>query len=443
MRRIIPIFLIFVATSTAWIYLSATVSQRTFTQSIKLQRNVGQLWGGPIVQPAPTTHYVAADASSWGMPQAGSIDASDIAVNIALEHRRKGLLWYPTYLSSFSGTYTIAQPAGARQYAFVMPLPKTDAVFENFSVRVDGKPLDSFRMKDGLVECALPPKPGATKIQVSYNVQGMGEWWYSFGQNVESVRNFNLVMDCNFADIDFPDAGIAPKVKTRTKDGWRLAWNYGSLFTSVRIGLVMPRKLNPGPWVEQVTRAAPISLFLFFFILFIITTLRRIDIHPMNYFFIAAAFFSFHLLLAYTADHLSIHVAFLLSAAVSIALVISYMRLVANLRFALVEVGVTQFVYLVLFSYTFFFEGLTGLAITVLGIITLFIVMQLTGRLDWAQALNPDGGETPHGGPSRKGPSPKSPDATPSSETTPACGAGSWQDEARTSPPDDDILSLD
>lgn len=443
MRRIIPIVLIFVATSAAWIYLSATVSQRTTTQSIKLQRDVGQLWGGPIVQPAPTTHYVAADASSWGMPQAGSIDASDIAVKIDLEHRRKGLLWYPTYQSSFSGTYNVSQPTGVRQYTFVMPLPKTDAVFENFSVRVDGKPLDSFSMKDGYVECALPPKPGAaTTVQVSYDVQGMGQWWYSFGQNVENVRNFKLVMDCNFADIDFPDAGIAPKVKTRTKDGWRLAWSYGSLFTSVRIGLVMPRKLNPGPWVEQVTKAAPISLFLFFFILFIITTLRRIELHPVNYFFIAAAFFSFHLLLAYTADHLSIHVAFLLSAAVSIALVISYMRLVANLRFALVEVGATQFIYLVLFSYTFFFEGLTGLAITVLGIITLFIVMQLTGRLDWAQTLNPDGGK-PHGGSSPKGPSQSGPDASPSNKATPAYGTGSWPGEARSYHPDDEILSLD
>jgi len=42
-----------------------------------------------------------------------------------------------------------------------------------------------------------------------------------------------------------------------------------------------------------------------------------------------------------------------------------------------------QFVYLVLFSYTFFFEGYTGLAITILCVATLFIVMQFTGRVDW------------------------------------------------------------
>jgi inner membrane protein involved in colicin E2 resistance len=103
----------------------------------------------------------------------------------------------------------------------------------------------------------------------------------------------------------------------------------------------------------------------------------------MNYFFIGAAFFSFHLLLAYLVDHISIHAAFLISSAVSIALVVTYMRLVVSNRFAFVEVAIFQFVYLVLFSYTFFFEGFTGLAITILCIVTLFVIMQFTGRVDW------------------------------------------------------------
>jgi hypothetical protein len=38
---------------------------------------------------------------------------------------------------------------------------------------------------------------------------------------------------------------------------------------------------------------------------------------------------------------------------------------------------------MVQFSYTFFFERFTALAITVLCILTLFVVMQFTGRVDW------------------------------------------------------------
>jgi len=105
----------------------------------------------------------------------------------------------------------------------------------------------------------------------------------------------------------------------------------------------------------------------------------------MNYFFLAGAFFSFHLLLAYLADHISIHLAFAICSVVSIFLVVSYLRLVVGPRFAYLEAGLAQFVYLVLFSYTFFLEGYTGLSITIGSILTLFIVMQKTARIRWGE----------------------------------------------------------
>jgi inner membrane protein involved in colicin E2 resistance len=113
--------------------------------------------------------------------------------------------------------------------------------------------------------------------------------------------------------------------------------------------------------------------------------MRGIDLHPMNYFFLATAFFAFHLLLAYLVDHVSIHVAFVICSLVSIALVVSYLRLVVGIRFAAREAGIAQLIYLVLFSYAFFFKGFTGLAVTVGAIVTLFLVMQLTGRVNWSE----------------------------------------------------------
>jgi len=121
--------------------------------------------------------------------------------------------------------------------------------------------------------------------------------------------------------------------------------------------------------------------------MFIITTVKKINVHPMSYFFVSVAFFSFHLLLAYLADHIDIHLAFIICSAVSIFLVISYMRLVVGTHFAFLETGLSQFVYLVLFSYAFFLEGFTGLTITICCILTLFIVMQFTGRIDWDKQL--------------------------------------------------------
>jgi hypothetical protein len=105
----------------------------------------------------------------------------------------------------------------------------------------------------------------------------------------------------------------------------------------------------------------------------------------MNYFFMACAFFSFHLLMAYLVDRISIHLAFIICSGVSVFLLVNYLRLVVGLKFAAVEAGLAQFVYLVLFSYAFFFDGYTGLSITIAAILTLFVIMQMTARVQWAQ----------------------------------------------------------
>jgi inner membrane protein involved in colicin E2 resistance len=97
--------------------------------------------------------------------------------------------------------------------------------------------------------------------------------------------------------------------------------------------------------------------------------------------------FAFHLLLAYLVDHVQIHVAFVAAALTSILLVVTYLRLVAGTRVALVRAGLSQLVFLVFFSYAFFFEGFTGLAVTLGSIVTLFILMQTTARLDWSQVF--------------------------------------------------------
>lgn len=57
--------------------------------------------------------------------------------------------------------------------------------------------------------------------------------------------------------------------------------------------------------------------------------------------------------------------AFVISSIVSIGLVISYLHLVVRLGLAVLEAGLSQLVYLVLFSNARFCEGLTGLIVTI------------------------------------------------------------------------------
>jgi inner membrane protein involved in colicin E2 resistance len=194
-----------------------------------------------------------------------------------------------------------------------------------------------------------------------------------------------MVITTDFSGFDFPDNSLSPTEKREAGNGWELRWDYQNLVSGYDIALAMPEKLQPGPLAGEISYFAPVSLLFFFFIVFILSEIRGIDLHPMNYFFLASAFFAFHLLLAYLVDHVSIHLAFAIASVVSILLVVSYLRLVVNWRFAVMDAGLAQLIYLVIFSYAFFFEGFTGLAVTIGAILTLFVVMQMTGRIRWDQ----------------------------------------------------------
>jgi len=383
-RRLIAVSFIYVCTVAGWMVLAGTMWDRTKKQDEKLQTSVSQLWGNPQSQSAPNAYFEITSGTNQRVHTA--LGKSDIKVYLELDYRKKGLLWYSTYRVRFTGEYLVENSTDQQKtMIFDFLLPSPTANYDNFRLAIGEVEVSEINISAGRVKQALELGPAENEtVLVSYESQGMDHWWYDFGMEVSQAKNFSLVINTNFANIDFSDESISPTTKVATDEGWRLSWNYVNRLSGGNIGMVMPNKLNPGPWAMQVIRAAPVSLFLFFFLLMIFATIKKVDIHPMNYFFIGAAFFSFHLLLAYLVDHISIHLAFWICSAVSIFLVVSYMRLVVGSRFAFREIALSQLVYLVLFSYTFFHKGFTGLAITILCICTLFVVMQFTAKVDWA-----------------------------------------------------------
>src|SRR2546430_12880808 len=98
-------------------------------------------------------------------------------------------------------------------------------------------------------------------------------------------------MITNFKEIDFPDNTLSPSRKTATSNGWDLDWNYKNLVSGYQIAMTMPEKLQPGPLAGRISFFAPGSLFFFFFLMLIITTMRGIELHPLNDFVPPEAFF--------------------------------------------------------------------------------------------------------------------------------------------------------
>ena len=401
-KRIVAIGFIVVCSSIAWAVLGSTIFYRTYSPDAQqLKARVASSWGTSQEQTPPTAGYEVVLhkqvlGTKDGMPIVREveerksnllpIEKSRVNVALWLDYRRKGLLWYSTYRVDFSGAYEFSNPTDQpQQVTFRMKLPAQQAVYDNLTFAVNDVPLTVSNEKNEAVATTIIPPKETAALKIGYHSQGLDSWNYSFGDGVTQVKDFQLQVTTNLSSFDLPENTLSPTEERKLPSGWELAWNYKSLVSGYHVGITLPQKLQPGPLAGRISYFAPISLLFFFFVLFVMTTVRGIELHPMNYFFLACAFFSFHLLMAYLVDHISIHVAFVVCSAISVFLLVTYLRLVPGMRRAALEAGLAQFVFLVLFSYAFFFEGFTGLAITIGAILTLFIAMQTTARIQWAE----------------------------------------------------------
>jgi hypothetical protein len=408
--RPFSIALIYVAAAVAWFALGSSVVYRSGEFSDRLSEEVALLWGGRQTQPAPdlwleregmTTERVEEkDASgrvtTREVTRPGivrvpiALDSSGVDVDLALDHRKKGLLWYDTYGVRLRGTYRARNPdPEPRTVVAHLSFPSDQVQFDGFTFRINGQdaaPADD--LSSGATARAVVPAGGDIALELGYDSRGLDTWTYLFApRGVAQVRDFTLTMRTDFEGIDFPAGSMSPSTSVRRGDGWELGWRFDSLLTGRTIAMDLPNRLNPGPLTARITYFAPVSLLFFFTVLIVLGVLRSRNLHPMHYAFLSAGFFAFHLLLAYLVDHLPMHWSFAIASATSVFLVTSYLRVVAGTHFAIARAGLAQLVFLVLFSYAFFFEGYTGLTVTIGAILTLFLLMQATARVDWTRAL--------------------------------------------------------
>lgn len=407
--RIVAICFVFGMASIAWMVLGGVMTQRTWSQGERLGPEVQELWGREHVQNAPQSTFIWEEDREVQRVEVNNgqtvnvtehekvhrempvrFSGTDIKVDLGLDQRLKGLMWYSLYNVSFDANWLYKHREDKTgKVRLVFEFPVAEGLYDGFKFVVNGEDrAATLQPENGKVFTEVQVKPGdALAINVAYRSRGANEWRYVPSSGVSSLENFKLQMSTDFDAIDFPVGTISPSLKTPTDSGYQLAWDFKQVVTGQAIGMKTPTRLQPGELAAALSFSAPISLLFYFLILFVLGTLRRIDIHPINYLFVAGAFFAFHLLFAYSVDHLHIVPAFVLSSLMSMVLVVSYLRLVVSSRFAFVEAALAQLVYLVGFSLAYFWEGFTGLTVTVLSILTLFVLMQLTGRVKWSEVF--------------------------------------------------------
>ena len=126
MKRFLGIATVWIGCALAWVVLGSTLLVRSDDSSLTGNNDVHQLWGPPTEQRQPVATYpdtrTVDDTRTVTDGLGGtrvvttqrteiydapiSLTGSSIEVDLALEHRRRGLQWYPSYTVDLSGRYT-------------------------------------------------------------------------------------------------------------------------------------------------------------------------------------------------------------------------------------------------------------------------------------------------------------------------------------------------
>src|SRR5258706_4435098 len=328
MRGLLAIGFIWLGCAVAWLILGSTVMVRTGDSSSALYGEVAALWGPPMQQAPPRAIYrvphkrvdkvIQHDTQGRSFEQEIEreewtdvtlpLEHSDIRARLDLEHRKKGLLWFATYGVQFHADYAVVNTTTERnRFDMPFPLSTNNAVYDGFAVLgADGKPVGA-RVENGTATWAWELAPGERRdFTVGYASRGTSTWGYEVAAGTGQVRNFKLVVDANFAEVDFPAGTLSPSRHARVSrenggggGGWHGEWTFASLVSNQPIGLELPQRASPGPLAARITFFAPVGLLFFFFVVAIFARTRAKEMHPLNYFFFGTAFFAFHLLFSY------------------------------------------------------------------------------------------------------------------------------------------------
>ena len=374
---------IIACTTLAWFLLGAALSYRTSESTATMQREVSGVWGPALTQDHPQAWFETPNAPGGKAQVLPS--ASQVAVGLCSEPKRRGLLWHRTYDVDVKADYVFTNPTKIPQTFYIsFPLPGDTAGLHGFEFRLGetATPAQAAPgQTGGVTRAILLPASGSVTLHTGYRTRGTNTWSYHFPDN-RRIAGFKLTMRTNFPDINFPVGTGSPGKRTLDSEGYTLVWDYPDVLAAPAIGMDMPKRLNAGPVAARIAFFAPVSLLFFVTIVLLIGAMMGTPLHPMHVFFISAGFFAFHLLFAYLVDLLPLLPSFLIAATVSVLLVCGYLKAVGGSGLFQIALP-AQAVYLVLFSASFFIGGLTGITLSVLAVITLALLMFLTANTDW------------------------------------------------------------
>lgn len=390
----------------AWGTLGGITSSRQSEQSHEMYQESSALWGPAYTLQPPTLNLTWEEtvetkkkvAKSDGSSEEdvttytqevrhsdGTLDSQHVSGVIHHEPRRKGLIWLPFYSIDIDSAFRLTNPTDKTVDATLSWDPDLDSrSIENLSLVINGQSQPIEMSHTGKMVHHTRLEPGESlECELSFETKGSADFRYLPPSNTVQ-RDLRVDLTTDFLDIDFPTGTKSPLTKTKQGKGWTLVWEYETLMgVGDGFGMTVPVPMQIGEAVSRIAFAAPWALILFIAITLTFALMRQANFHPMHLLLIISAFFSFNLVLSYVSDWVTLPWGFLISALISVGLVISYCLPALGRDMTLKVIAPGQLIYLLGFALVSLLDGARGLGITLLGTLTLLAIMQLTKRVDW------------------------------------------------------------
>ena len=425
-KKLIAVAVIFLGFSIAWMILGGVNQGRTWDYTQKSLKRLQNAYGGPLKINPPLIYYEITQqkkgqvngfetVSSYMEKEFIDPSRTNVDIDLKLERKKIGNLWFPVFIAAYQGEYEYnieSVPEEARsQPLFLVPgLNSSESIYRSIEMKINDmtvQPLSKLVSNTPIELRSKMDSAGNVKVNYFYETTGIDYILYELAGKYEPLKktiqqdnnsrayrerltrldNFNVKLTADFRIYDFPGQTIPPTKRKQFGQKNEFIWQFDKTVTGKNIGLIVPKEINPGEIAARISFFAPVSLLFFFVVMMIFGILVKRKLHPMHYFFLAATFLSFHLMFSYSADHISMYSAFGIASIVSCLLTFSYLIRFNEWKYATISMSL-QLLYLIVFSSSFFYKsttglGITGLIVTIVSVITLFVLMQLTAKLDW------------------------------------------------------------
>lgn len=308
------------------------------------------------------------------------VTSSLVKAKIKMDSRRKGLAYFPTFVTDFEGVYKVKNESGRNVKAYLnFPLPGSNNLVWNVEVLAggskDGAIINSRELSwNGLM------KAGEEKeIVVRYAARGMEEFSYSLAES-SGLQDFDLQVEVDGADrIDFPSGALSPvkRVEDSENKKWNLEWKFDKVLTSPEITVRTFAKENISSQVAKLFWVAPVLMIGFLLAVIGLRLYRGKSLVTFDGMVLVSLYMVFYPLLAYVVsvfEKINIYQGLAISAGVISLILGYYYRFLFDAKWMLTSGVMLQVIFMAFFPVAMLIPQLTGFLV-VCGVIAILAVV--------------------------------------------------------------------